>query len=99
MGSTLFVAPEVIHNFSGAAYDASSADVWSCGVILFIMLFGRHPFLRPEDTALPEQAQMLALFQRTAAGELVLAPGDAASISLPCQSLLTAMLQPDPAKR
>ncbi len=46
VGTALFVAPEVMHNFKSARYDGAAADVWSSGIVLFILLFGRHPFLK-----------------------------------------------------
>ena len=67
--------------------------------MLFVLLYGRHPFLRPEDARLSEQQQMLALFSRTAAGSFVLSGEDAGLITPACADLLGGMLQPDPAKR
>jgi BR serine/threonine kinase len=40
-GSPLCVAPEV---FSGRPYNGCSADVWSTGVVFFVLMCGRYPF-------------------------------------------------------
>jgi serine/threonine-protein kinase SRK2 len=47
VGTPGYTAPEVISN--KRHYDGVMADVWSSGVMLFVMLFGQYPFERPED--------------------------------------------------
>ncbi|KAJ5153440.1 Sucrose non-fermenting protein kinase 1 [Penicillium canariense] len=82
-GSPNYAAPEVI---SGKLYAGPEVDVWSCGVILYVLLVGRLPF---DDDYIP------ALFKKIAAGNFHV-PG---YISPGAARLIRAMLQVHPVHR
>jgi serine/threonine-protein kinase SRK2 len=44
-GTIAYLAPEVVLcNFNKAKYDGRQSDIWSCGVMLYLMLMGAYPF-------------------------------------------------------
>lgn len=53
-GTPAYVAPEVI---SRKGYDGAKADIWSCGVILFVLMAGYLPF---HDSNLMEMYRKIA---------------------------------------
>ncbi|CAO2194133.1 unnamed protein product [Urochloa humidicola] len=53
-GTPAYVAPEIINK---KGYDGAKADIWSCGVILFVLLAGYLPF---HDTNLMEMYRKIS---------------------------------------
>ncbi|CAO1621483.1 unnamed protein product [Parajaminaea phylloscopi] len=82
-GSPNYAAPEVI---SGKLYAGPEIDIWSCGVILYVMLCGRLPF---DDEYIP------TLFKKINSGIYTLP----SYLSAESASLLSSMLVVDPVKR
>jgi len=82
-GSPHYAAPEII---SGKPYNGASADIWSCGVILYALLAAKLPF---DDDDCP------ALLQKISIGRFVMPP----DIDPQAQDLIWRMLTTDVRQR
>lgn len=82
-GTPNYVAPEVLMD---KGYDGEAADVWSTGVILYVLLAGFLPF---DEPSLPE------LFRKIVKGDVAYPKW----ISDSAISLIAHILNPDPAAR
>lgn len=107
VGSAEFMAPEVVDAFVGEAlsYD-KRCDLWSLGVILYIMLCGYPPFYgecdRDDcgwDRGLPCQDCQDSLFARIQKGEYDFPEQDWAHISPRAKDLISHLLVKDVNRR
>ncbi|KAG7299056.1 hypothetical protein JYU34_017531 [Plutella xylostella] len=84
-----FVAPEVLKR---AGYDAA-CDIWSLGVLAYIMMSGRTPFASTGDDT-PE-----AILKRIESGKVDLNTGVWRHVSVGARDCIRRMLQLDPGGR
>eukprot|EP01059_Diplonema_ambulator_P032533 TRINITY_DN641_c0_g5_i1.p1 TRINITY_DN641_c0_g5~~TRINITY_DN641_c0_g5_i1.p1 ORF type:complete len:455 (+),score=143.42 TRINITY_DN641_c0_g5_i1:59-1366(+) len=82
-GTPNYVAPEVLKE---KGYNGITADIWSCGVILFVMLAGYLPFDDPN---------MNALFNKIERGDYRMAR----QFSDPVKDIISRMLVIEPERR
>ncbi|XP_019175937.1 PREDICTED: calcium-dependent protein kinase 11-like [Ipomoea nil] len=85
VGSPYYVAPEVLHKFYGP-----EIDVWSAGVILYILLCGVPPFWAESDNG---------IFKQIMKGKIDFESEPWPSISDSAKDLIKKMLQRDPRQR
>ena len=85
VGSSYYIAPEVLNK----SYD-EKCDLWSCGVILYILLSGRPPFAGDNDKE---------IMSRVATGKYDLTESPFNKVSHSCIDLIQKLLIMDPKKR
>ncbi|KDO66334.1 hypothetical protein CISIN_1g013407mg [Citrus sinensis] len=79
-GTPNYVAPEVLND---RGYDGSTADLWSCGVILFVLLAGYLPF---------DDSNLMNLYKKISAAEFTCPPW----LSFTARKLIARILDPNP---
>ncbi|XP_065013765.1 CBL-interacting protein kinase 32 isoform X3 [Musa acuminata AAA Group] len=82
-GTPNYVAPEVLND---RGYDGATADLWSCGVILFVLLAGYLPF---------EDSNLMILYNKISAADFTCPPW----LSFGAMRLLARILDPNPMTR
>ncbi|KAL6778758.1 SNRK2B [Auxenochlorella protothecoides x Auxenochlorella symbiontica] len=95
VGTPAYLAPEVIMTTKGKTYDGKVADIWSCGVMLYVMLVGAYPFERPEDKHDAQKLQKM--IQRILRVEYDWPPH--IKLSPECRDIMARILVADPQKR
>ncbi|XP_019170795.1 PREDICTED: CBL-interacting serine/threonine-protein kinase 6 [Ipomoea nil] len=82
-GTPAYVAPEVI---AKKGYDGAKVDIWSCGVILYVLLAGFLPF---------QDDNIVAMYRKIYRGDFKCPPW----LSSEARKLITKMLDPNPNSR
>ncbi|KAL3629617.1 CBL-interacting serine/threonine-protein kinase 6 [Castilleja foliolosa] len=82
-GTPAYVAPEVIGK---KGYDGAKADIWSCGVILYVLLAGYLPF---------QDDNIVNMYRKIYRGDFKCPPW----FSPESRKLITKMLDPNPGTR
>ncbi|EYU43341.1 hypothetical protein ABFS82_08G136900 [Erythranthe guttata] len=82
-GTPAYVAPEVINK---RGYEGEKADIWSCGVILFVLLAGYLPF---------QDSNLMELYRKISRGEFRCPQWFPPEV----KKLLSRILDPNPSAR
>eukprot|EP00891_Asterochloris_glomerata_P000851 jgi/Astpho2/851/Aster-00699 len=91
-GTPDYIAPEVLLHDQ---YDGKRADIWSCGVMLYVMLTGVLPFAKRGDERGNNLVRLQQMFPRIVAANFA----QPHHISPECKHLLSRLLTADPEKR
>jgi serine/threonine protein kinase len=90
-GTPGYVSPEILTASKGKGY-GNECDLWSLGVILYILLCGYPPFY-------DENNNNAVIFKQIKAGAFTFADPYWTDVSVEAKDLVKALLTVDPAKR
>ncbi|XP_052168520.1 putative CBL-interacting protein kinase 27 [Oryza glaberrima] len=82
-GTPAYVAPEVL---AGNGYDGAKADLWSCGVILYVLLAGALPF---------QDDNLVCMYRKMRRGDFCCPPW----VTTDARKLIKTLLDPNPDTR
>ncbi|KAF8413733.1 hypothetical protein HHK36_001726 [Tetracentron sinense] len=82
-GTPAYVAPEVINK---KGYDGAKADIWSCGVVLFVLMAGYLPF---------HDSNLMEMYRKISKGEFKCPQWFQPEV----RKLLSRILDPNPSAR
>lgn len=82
-GTPAYIAPEIIRN---KGYNGGKADIWSCGVVLYVLLAGCLPF---------QDANLVKLYTKIFKADCRFPPW----LSTDAKRLISRILVPNPQKR
>jgi calcium-dependent protein kinase len=88
-GTPYYVAPDVLHSTRRQGYD-EKCDIWSCGVITYILLCGYPPFFGNSDD------EILSMVKK---GKYDFPESDWKAVTKEAKGFISAMLVLDPKKR
>lgn len=88
-GTAEYAAPEVLR---GTTYSPQIADMWACGITLYVLLTRTCPF-EPAQLASADRNVVPALIQSTIQDHAL------SHVSPHCRKLLVGLLQPNPKRR
>eukprot|EP00210_Caulerpa_lentillifera_P000867 g838.t1 len=95
VGTPYYIAPEVIMREDKKPYNGKKADIWSCGVLLYAMVFNCYPFIKTEDIVAHGSIQKIA--KRVCEGPLTFPTNNESTNDV--RDLLTRILEKDPDHR
>lgn len=96
VGTALFFAPEVAISNDSEPYAVEPADTWACGVVLYMLLFGGHPFLQKVETSF--SFFIIKLISNSREGKLTFPEGAEAAMPQ-AVALIRSILLYNPATR
>ena len=96
-GTLSYMAPEVASADGAMHYEGPGVDIWSLGVILYVMVCCSYPFGHDGDS--PGADAPIKVFQRIKVGQFKNPAEFAQRCSKDLQSLIRGMLAVDPASR